>query len=235
MTRALALGLVLAACGDPTAEGPLAVTVLAPNGGEVLVAAEPVELRWTASGAGDLDGGALVSDLELVASDGIATAIADGVEGEALTWTPPGVAGPTPYRLRVTVRAGEASTSDLSDDSFTVAPPEGAVSLARDVQPIFSLKCATRFCHEHATQAAILDLSPGAARAALVDVPSATAACRTFLRVRPGMPDQSYLLWKLAGAGPCLAGLRMPKDAPPLSAAEVGLIRGWIAEGARPN
>jgi hypothetical protein len=237
MTRAPALALLLAACGAPAVDGSLAVTVVAPNGGEVLVAAEPFELRWTTSGAAELgvDGAALVSDVALVDEGGGTIAIAEGITGSSLTWAPPGVAAATRYRLRVTARAGSASASDSSDDAFTVAPPDGAVSLARDVQPIFTLRCATRFCHEHATQAAILDLSVGAARAALVDVPSATAACRTFIRVRPGMPDQSYLVWKLAGAGTCLAGVRMPKDAAPLSATELALVRGWIGEGARPN
>lgn len=128
---------------------------------------------------------------------------------------------------------GEPPVADV-DAAPAIDAPDG-VSLARDVQPIFTARCATRFCHDHATQAAVLDLSAGAAHGALVGVPSQTAACSAFVRVRAGLPEQSYLLWKLAGAGACLFGVRMPKDAPALAEAELNVIRGWIAEGARPN
>lgn len=125
--------------------------------------------------------------------------------------------------------------TDAADAPRPVDAPAGP-GLARDVQPIFTARCAVRFCHDHATQANVLDLSEGAAHAALVDVRSQTAACGAFVRVRPGRPDESYLVWKLAGGGGgCLTGLRMPKNAPPLSEAETSVIRGWIAAGAPAN
>lgn len=227
--------LPFVACSDPTAGGPdggLAVTVLAPNGGEALTAAEPIDLRWHLSAAE-----ALPCDVDLLAADGTKVAtIAAGVTDRSLAWSPPGVAATTEFRVRITARAGDGSSvEDSSDAAFTVNPPAVGVSLARDVQPIFTLRCTTRFCHGVESQVALLNLAPGAAHGALVGVVSAAGACHTFVRVRPGLPDQSYLIWKLAGSGACLAGGRMPKDAPALSAAELTSIRTWIAEGAKPN
>lgn len=235
MRSSLVLGcLGLAACGEPTPGGPdarLAVTVVTPNGGEALVAAEAIELQWTLAPAD-----AVPCDIELIDGEGRPTAIATGVTATSLTWSPPGVVAATPFRIRVTARAADGLTvEDASDDAFTVSPPATGVSLARDVEPIFTARCTTRFCHGVDSQVALLNLSAGAAHRALVEVASVAAACSTHVRVRPGMPDQSYLIWKLAGAGPCVAGVRMPKGAAPLVAAEVNVIRTWIAEGARPN
>ena len=73
----LVLGwLVVAACGDGGASGPdggLAVTVVAPNGGETLIAAEPFELRWQLAG-----GAALPCDVDLIDADGRAIEVARG-------------------------------------------------------------------------------------------------------------------------------------------------------------
>ncbi len=46
--------------------------------------------------------------------------------------------------------------------------------------------------------------------------------------IEPGKPDESLLVEQLAGDKPA-----MPKNAPPLSAAELALIQRWIAEGAK--
>ena len=226
--------LALAACGEPTPGGPdarLAVTVVSPNGGEALIAAEAIELAWALAPAE-----AVPCDVELIDGEGRATTIAAGVTAMSLTWSPPGVAAPAPFRIRVTARAVDGLTvEDASDEAFTISPPATGVSLARDVQPIFTAGCTTRFCHGADSQVALLNLSAGAAHGALVGVGSVAAACSAQVRVRPGQPDQSYLLWKLAGAGPCVAGVRMPKGAAALAAGEVNVIRTWIAEGARPN
>lgn len=206
------------------------MTVLAPNGGEALVAAEPFMLRWSA-----LPPAGPPFDVELVDAAGAATVIARDVAETSLAWAPPGVAATGGFRVRVTAKGGDGAVDDSSDAEFTISPPATGTSLARDVQPIFTMRCNTRFCHGPESQVALLNLGPGAAHAALVDVMSASLACRAQIRVRPGMPDQSYLVWKLAGAGPCLTGVRMPKDAPALPAAELNVIRAWISEGAKHN
>ena len=50
--------------------------------------------------------------------------------------------------------------------------------------------------------------------------------------VIPGSPDASAIVQKLMGT--YAFGSRMPKNGPPYwTAAEIGLVRTWIAEGAR--
>ena len=56
----------------------------------------------------------------------------------------------------------------------------------------------------------------------------------TKLRVKPGAPDESFLVEKLEEETPS-AGGRMPLHYPRLSEAEVARLRTWIAEGAQDN
>jgi hypothetical protein len=51
-------------------------------------------------------------------------------------------------------------------------------------------------------------------------------------RVLPGDPASSYLYRKITGAG--ITGDRMPLQQPPLSDAQIALVRNWILRGA-PN
>ena len=54
-----------------------------------------------------------------------------------------------------------------------------------------------------------------------------------LLRVDPGDPEVSYLVWKVE-ARPEIAGSPMPLGGPMLSADEIEAIRDWIANGALP-
>jgi hypothetical protein len=80
-----------------------------------------------------------------------------------------------------------------------------------------------------------VDLSAGHSYGSLVNV--ASGQCPLFKRVRPMRPDQSYLVFKLAGSPqPCLSGNQMPSGgAPPLSAADQATISAWITQGALNN
>ena len=53
-----------------------------------------------------------------------------------------------------------------------------------------------------------------------------------LMRVAPLDPANSYLYRKIAGAG--ITGDRMPQTLPPLSDAQIKLVRDWIRRGA-PN
>jgi hypothetical protein len=237
--QAAMLGAVLG-CGDDRGPSPdgapeLAVTVLAPNGGETLYAAEEAAVRWTGAASP-----MAVYDVALVDASGDATPIEAAIAVPAgqpgsTTWTPVGVPAPTRYRIRVTVTIDGRTAVDESDAEFTVSPPAQGVSLAAHLQPIFTARCTGATCHSVESQAAVLTLTPGAAYGALVDVPSRHAACASYRRVLPGQPDQSFLVYKLEGAGPYFAGVRMPKDAPPLPASELQRVRDWIAGGAKNN
>jgi hypothetical protein len=60
----------------------------------------------------------------------------------------------------------------------------------------------------------------------------ASNGCPTTLRVAPFGPVQSYLVQKIEGTVTCGSTTPMPIGGPPLSAADQGTIRAWIAAGA---
>lgn len=234
--------VVLAACGGdpaPATDGPpasaLAVTLLAPNGGEQLVPAEESLIRWA-----PLAGEATI-ELALVDAAGASSAIASGLsspvgEEGSFAWTPVGVPAPTSYKVRITITdPGGGVASDESDDELTISPPATGVSLAADLGPLFDARCNQGFCHNSTNQASSLVLELGKAHASLVGVPSKHTACAAFDRVVPGSPTTSFLIFKLQGNGACFAGVRMPKAAPALPAADLQRVRDWISEGARNN
>ena len=113
-------------------------------------------------------------------------------------------------------------------------PPDG-ISLSRDVQPIFTANCALSGCHAGTAPVLGQNLSAGLAYASIVNVPAQEAP--GYFRVRPLLPDSSYLVHKVEGTPGELGGSggRMPLGAPPLSAAEIATIRAWIAAGAPNN
>ena len=74
-----------------------------------------------------------------------------------------------------------------------------------------------------------LDLTAGTMPWNTVAVPSHQVSDGTLL-VNPGYPDESYLVEKLLDAP--RAGLRMPRDMPPLSEEEIEIIRHWVGRGA---
>ncbi|MBA3394759.1 MAG: hypothetical protein H0T89_19085 [Deltaproteobacteria bacterium] len=118
---------------------------------------------------------------------------------------------------------------------FTVSPPAQAVSFAT-VKDIFVASCTSMACHDSTQPAGALDLTATRAYASLVGtgggVPSGD--CPATLLVKPGSPDQSYLVHKLQGDGPCFFGSKMPKGAT-LPAEKIQQIRDWIATGAPSN
>lgn len=73
-------------------------------------------------------------------------------------------------------------------------------------------------------------LISGRGYASTVNVPSVEMP--QLMRVAPGDPASSYLYRKITGSG--ITGERMPLQQPPLSDAQIKLIRDWIRRGA-PN
>ena len=220
--------------GPPASE--LTVTLLAPNGGEMLEPAVESTIRWSALAA------AATVELALVdqagATSQIATDLASpaGQEG-SFTWTPAGVAAPTRYKMRVTITdaAGGVAVDD-SDAELTISPPTTGVSLAADLGPMFATRCNSGFCHNTMNQASALDLTPAKAHAQLVGVPSERTprAWRSIAWCR-ARPRPASCIFKLQGNGACFAGVRMPKGMRALSAAQLQQVRDWITEGAKNN
>jgi len=238
--------LLVAACGtddgrvpadgalsDVPPPNPPTIHVMQPNGGETLYPADPYAISWERT---DNPAFAATYEVELLDEAGaVITTIATGVTTPYTVWSPSGVPAPTAHKIRVTVTNAGGSTTDESDATFTLAPPRTGTSLARDVQPIFSASCLTQFCHTTTTQTAKLVLAPGVSYENLVAVKSIENPCTSYDRVKPGMPDASYLMFKLAGSGPCFFGVRMPKSAPALAPSAIATIRAWITEGALDN
>jgi hypothetical protein len=77
-----------------------------------------------------------------------------------------------------------------------------------------------------------LALDEGVARGNLVGV--ASVELPALLRVSPGKPDSSYVMWKIEGRSGVI-GERMPLGLSPLSAEQIQAVRGWIEAGAQDN
>lgn len=122
------------------------------------------------------------------------------------------------------------NTDTLGDIDQTPDESPVAVSAFREIQDtIFSPICAE--CHGTGSASAGLQLNDGDSFAALVGVSSFEVA--TLARVQPGDPDNSYLVQKIEGTQ--AVGARMPLGGPPLSQAQMDLVRQWITDGAPPE
>ena len=103
-------------------------------------------------------------------------------------------------------------------------------SFASDIQPIFTANCALSGCHAAPGQHGLI-LSAGQSYSLLVNVNSVEVP--TLMRVRPLLPDSSYVVLKIEGRQ--TVGVRMPATGTPLSSTNIQLIRNWITKGAQNN
>lgn len=125
--------------------------------------------------------------------------------------------------------AGIATFAALVSNALYAAPP---VQFKRDIVPLLKVRCAV--CHLTGDEAYGMALHPAAAYKSLVNVPSGESP---LVRVKPGKPDESYLVQKIEGTQAEVhgKGLQMPIDSGPLSREEIAMIRAWITEGAKDN
>jgi hypothetical protein len=114
----------------------------------------------------------------------------------------------------------------------TTTRADEAVSFERDIVPLLKSRCAA--CHLTGQEPGHMALHPKAAYQSLVDVQSFESP---LLRVKPGAPDESYIIRKLEGTHLAAGGigLRMPLEGGPLSEVEIQRIREWITAGAPKN
>jgi hypothetical protein len=144
--------------------------------------------------------------------------------------------------VRYTVLRGVAAAlalvacADFDPASPPVAPDElvATPSFTRDVQPIFTARCATASCHNLVTHQRDLTLAAGHAYNQLVGVPAVLAP--QYDRVTPGDPHQSWL-YRMIAADPALRPgvARMPLGRAPLTDNQIATIVNWIVQGASPN
>lgn len=98
------------------------------------------------------------------------------------------------------------------------------------IQTIFDNHCIG--CHSGATPPQGQNLSEAVAYLNIVNVASAQQP--SLKRIAPGDTTNSYLIRKVQGT-PGITGLRMPRNNPPLSTAQIDSIRSWVFNGALPR
>lgn len=109
-------------------------------------------------------------------------------------------------------------------------PIDQSATFTRVQNEIFTPTCASIGCHDPLGQQSGQVLSAGRAYASIVNVRSVENP--NLDRIEPLDPANSYLYRKITGSG--ITGDRMPQNKPPLSDAQIKLIRDWIRRGA-PN
>jgi Ca2+-binding RTX toxin-like protein len=118
----------------------------------------------------------------------------------------------------------------VTNADFTVVDPVAspAVDYTTQIQPIFNSTCVE--CHIGAGAPHGLQLDAANSYADIVNV--ASDEVPSLKRIKPGDPDNSYLVQKIEGTA--AVGSRMPLGLPPLSEDKIELIRQWVSEGANP-
>jgi hypothetical protein len=136
-------------------------------------------------------------------------------------------------RLTVTlfllfVACGKLETP--TDPGVGGEPIDQTATFTRVQTEIFTPTCAIVACHHPIGQQSQMVLTAGRGYNETVNVTSVEMP--SLKRVTPGDFANSYLYRKVTGAG--ITGDRMPQTLPPLSDAQIALIRNWIRRGA-PN
>lgn len=117
--------------------------------------------------------------------------------------------------------------------TFTGDGGGGGVPFQKLLAEVIVPTCAQAFCHEPNPPAAPMTLSAEEAYGELVG--TASSQVPGLLRVKPGDPENSYLLIKLRAVSITdFATTQMPLNKPALDEATVADIEAWIARGA-PN
>jgi hypothetical protein len=127
--------------------------------------------------------------------------------------------------------AGNGSGLDANGRPLTQAP--GPTPLSADFdslqENIFTPICSV--CHVGGGAPEGLRLDAANSFNLLVGIPSTEVPA--LLRVKPGDPDNSYIIQKLEGHA--AVGAQMPFGGPYLPITTVAFIRQWITDGAQPS
>ena len=122
-----------------------------------------------------------------------------------------------------------------SSSPTTPSPTPSGPTFSQQVQAqILTPACVSCHTDEGRVPAANLNLRPGAAYPNMVGVTSWINGKAGAIRVIAGNPSGSYLVQKLEGTTG-IVGAQMPRNAAPLSTAQIALIRQWIQNGAPNN
>jgi hypothetical protein len=127
---------------------------------------------------------------------------------------------------------GYGNNNNTPPPTSTTPPPASGntMTLFQQVQAnVLTPNCTG--CHVGANAPQGLRLDAANSYAMLVNV--ASTEMPTLLRVKPGDPDNSWLVQKIDGRA--TIGGRMPLGRAPLPQASIDLVRSWIAAGATMN
>ena len=128
---------------------------------------------------------------------------------------------------------GASSLADACTAQGTCAPVKHGVKAFRTVQQVFQQSCALASCHSAFSRQGELVLdSEDISFVSLVNRAAShpDAVSQGLLRVKPGDPENSFLIRKLGSPGP---GDAMPQSGGQLSEPIIKMIEDWIRRGAR--
>ena len=151
---------------------------------------------------------------------------------ELATVTAADVANFTANKLYVNVKTPAAPNGAIRGQITAAStPPPAAPTLTQLKSSAFSV-CGGCHTGGGASLPASMDLTPANIYASIVNVASVEQPA--LKRVKPGDPDNSYVVQKLEGAA-TISGVRMPFGGPYLDQATIDQVRAWVSAGAQNN
>jgi hypothetical protein len=194
---------------------PPTVSITAPTGGTV---------SGTVTVSADAADNVGVSQVEFFA--GSTTIGTDTTAPYSIQWNSSGFGGA--QQLTAVARDGAGNTTTSAAVAVTV---NNAPTLASLQSSIFTPRCSSCHTGSGASLPGSMNLSSASATfASLVNVDSLSEPA--FKRVKPGDPDNSYVVKKLEGTQS--VGGRMPAAGGFLDQATINGVRDWIQAGAAP-
>ena len=120
--------------------------------------------------------------------------------------------------------SGTSGTDSAGAAAISLGP-----TLASIQANVFTPNCAQSGCHGNAPQQGLRLDSVANSTASLVNIASPRDS--NLVRVRPSLPNASFLIQKLEGTQ--TLGDRMPQGGPFLPQSTIDVVRLWIVNGAK--
>ena len=152
---------------------------------------------------------------------------------ELATITASDVANFTANKLYVNVKTPADPNGAIRGqvNASTTPPPPPAPTLTQLKSTAFTV-CGGCHTGGGASLPSSMDLTPGGIYASIVNVASVEQPA--LKRIKPGDPNNSYVVQKLEGAAG-ISGVRMPFGGPYLDQATIDKVRAWVTAGAQNN
>jgi hypothetical protein len=152
---------------------------------------------------------------------------------ELATITAGDVGNFTANKLYVNVKTPAQPNGAIRGQITTAAstPPPAAPTLTQLKSSAFTV-CGGCHTGGGTSLPASMDLTPANIYASIVNVTSVEQS--GLKRIKPGDPDNSYVVLKLEGAAG-ISGVRMPFGGPYLDQATIDQVRAWVTAGAQNN